>query len=364
MKPEEIQKNYHSYLTDIKDLFDPVIEKMRSQKNEEWRGQAWLAPINQIIGLAKHFKLLTFAKGFLFPLMAPAIVVLTGWYNSLPLSYIIGISIVILFATYYILVQRHIAKMATLGHPEFHVEALKATRPEEYKLWSHFIQKDDFSFNGLASSVNSLLGPRTDNSIHTLEAMIIDEKRQNKEHQIFIASLTSEVDKSDASINYLVSIITEINANLYRLTNDVLDFSDLRFVTPFTIYALNNNMLRKIKDVGTSGGSPKQIDLSIPRDPEYAVVTAVKSATNAAFADTPYPGRLVVAFSMRMLKGEKWVWCFHFDDSDERALSLVLSNDTIESRQIRRLVHVFCLILQKHMIATKEATQDAEEQAN
>ncbi|MNW70325.1 hypothetical protein D3C74_495920 [compost metagenome] len=65
---------------------------------------------------------------------------------------------------------------------------------------------------------------------------------------------------------------------------------------------------------------------------------------------------------MTMLEGETWVWCFHFDDDDERSLSLLLGNDIIESRQIRRVMHVFCLTLQKRqrLISEKEVDQDVE----
>jgi uncharacterized protein YlzI (FlbEa/FlbD family) len=375
MNQEEIPKNYHSYLTQIKDLFDPVIEKMRSQKNEKWKGQAWWGPIKQMIGFARHLRLLALAKGLLLPLAAPGIVVLTGWYNKMPLWSIILVSIILLFGIYYIFVQRYIGKMSTLGCAEFHVEALKATRPEEYKIWSNFIQKDDFTFNGLYASYNSLLVPRSDNSINSviqyskgregiLEETIQDLRERIEEYERSIDSIISDVDKSDNAINYLINLITGITTNLYRLTNGLLEFGDLRLVTPFTIYSLKDHVLRKIKDVGTSGGSPEEIDTNDTQDPEYVAVTAAKSKTGEAFVNNPYPGRYVVAFSMKMLEGENWVWCFHFDDSDERALSLVLSNDIIESRQIRRLIHGFCLILQKQMIAKKEAAQDVAENAN
>jgi hypothetical protein len=375
MNPEEIKKNYHSYIDQMKDIFDPVIIKMRSQNNEKWKGIAWKGPIKQLTGYAKQLKILATVKWATLPIIGPAILVFAGWYSKMPKWSLILIAAVLMFVVYYFYVKRYIGKMATLGTAEFHVEALRATRPEEYKLWQSFIQKDDFSFNGLYSVMNSLLGHRSDNGISSviqysmgreemLEDTIQELRERIEEYERTIDSIVSDADQSDNAINYLVNVITGINTNLYRLTNDVLEFGDLRLVSPFTIYSLQNNVLRKIKDIGTSGGSPQEIDITIAQDPEYAAVTAAKSGTEEAFVNNPYPGRFVVAFCMKMLEGEKWVWCFHFDDSDERALSLVLSNGIIESRQIRRLIHAFCLILHRRMILNKEAAHDAAEYAN
>jgi hypothetical protein len=75
--------------------------------------------------------------------------------------------------------------------------------------------------------------------------------------------------------------------------------------------------------------------------------------------NTLYPGRHVVAFRMTMMNGEIWVWCFHFDHDDDRALSLILGNDIIETRQIRRLIHAFCLTIQQRNISLEEVDPNA-----
>jgi hypothetical protein len=370
MNSEDITKNYHSYISEIKDNFDPIIKKMRDQNNQKWKWKAWAGPVNQFIGYTKHVKIISAIKWASLPIIGPGIVALAGWYNKMPIWSLILIGIGLLFAIYYIYVRNYIGKMATLGCTEFHVEALKAKRPEEYKLWQSFIQKDDFSFNGLYAAFNSLLVPRSDNSISSviqyskgreevLENTIRELRDQIEEYDRTIDGIMTELDKSDSAINHLVNLINLINTKLYRLTNDSLDFKDMDLVTPFTIYSFKENMLKKIQDIGTSASSLNEIDTTAPQYGEYAVVTAALSGTEEAFMNYPYPGRCVVAFSMKMLEGEKWVWCFHFDDSDERALSLVLSNDIIESRQIRRLIHAFCLILHNRMISKKEAATDA-----
>jgi hypothetical protein len=349
---------------------------MRNQKNEKWLGLAWRGPFKEFMAYAKHLKAVAAVKWLSLPIIGPGVITLLGWYKRTAQWATILIAVVVLFIIYYIYVKRYIGKMATLGTAEFHVEALKATRPEEYKLWQNFLQLDDFTFNGLYDDYNSLLVPRQDNSINnvlqytmgreeTLETMIQELKDEIKQYEQAVNGMSLELDKTDNVINYLVSLIAGINTNLYRFTNDVLDFADLRLVTPFTIYSVEGNKLVKLKDIGTSGSSPNEIDITLS-NPEYAyaAVTAAKSETDDAYVNNPYPGRFVVAFSMRMLEGKKWVWCFHFDESDERALSLVLSNDIIEARQIRRLIHSFCLILHRRMISKEEVAPDAAEDAN
>jgi hypothetical protein len=377
MNSEDITKNYHSYISEIKDNFDPIIKKMREQNNQNWKGKAWKGPINQFFGYTKHFKVFSTIKWATLPIIGPVILALTGWYNKMPVWSLVLMVVVLLFAIYYIYVRNYIEKMATLGCPEFHVGALKTKRPEEYRLWQSFIQKDDFTFNGLYAAMNSLLAPQKDNSINNvihysmgreeqLENTIQDLQSRIEEYDQTMDSLVVDVEKSDNAISYLVNLITIATTNLYRLTNNALVFDDMRLVTPFTIYSYSESesLLRKIQDVGTSASSPAEMDITRPLQAEYAVISAALSGTEEAFVDNPYPGRYVVAFSMKMLKSERWVWCFHFDDSDERALSLVLSNDIIETRQIRRLIHAFCLILHTRMISKEEAAEDANQKLN
>lgn len=376
MNNEEIKKHYHSYINQIKDEIDPVILKMRRQRGEKWAGLAWKGPLKQFAGYAKHFKVVSAIKWTAIPIIGQALVVIASWYTKIPLWLTILVSVAVLFLVYFIYVQLYINKMATLNTKEFHVEALKAKRPTEYALWNTYLQIDDFTFSDLYQFMNSYLIPYKDGSVESvlsysmgreeaLEETIQEQGDRITEYERAVEGLVDDLDTADSAIGYLVQLITDVNTNLYRFTNGVLDFYDLRFVTPFTIYEVDGNILRKLKDVGTSGGSLPEIDMSIPQEKEYAAVTAAKSGDPyGAYVSNPYPGRAVVAFPMKMLEQKRWIWCFHFDQSDERALSLVLSNDIIESRQIRRLVHTFCLILQKSMELEKEATHDGTEQAN
>jgi hypothetical protein len=58
MVVKEIKANYHSYLNEIKSLLDPVINKMRTQKGQAWRGKAWKGPLKVFGGYLKQVKVI------------------------------------------------------------------------------------------------------------------------------------------------------------------------------------------------------------------------------------------------------------------------------------------------------------------
>lgn len=109
-----------------------------------------------------------------------------------------------------------------------------------------------------------------------MEETIQELRDRIEELERSVDGLAKDIDNSENSISYLVNLLNVVNTNLYRLTNGILNFDDLRFVSPFTIYAVKENILTKIYDVGTSGGSVSEIDLTVTQEFEYAAVFAAK----------------------------------------------------------------------------------------
>ncbi|RNB79945.1 hypothetical protein EDM59_26480 [Brevibacillus nitrificans] len=50
MSHEEIKTNYHSFIGEIKSVFDPINLKMGSQDVSTWRGQAFIGPLKEFGG--------------------------------------------------------------------------------------------------------------------------------------------------------------------------------------------------------------------------------------------------------------------------------------------------------------------------
>ncbi|MFD2614680.1 hypothetical protein [Paenibacillus gansuensis] len=372
MVVKQIKANYHSYLNEIKFNMDPVISKMRSQNGQHWRGKAWLGPLKTFGSYFKHVKLIKGIQWASLPIIGPTVAgILAGNYGPWPIWLSVAGAITLASAFYIIYVQVYIGKMATIGHPDFHVEAFKTRRPEEYEMtWAQFVNKNDFTFEGLYDIVNTVFSQNNHDpssvayvvaysqSQHEfLQSSIADLKKTIDEQESAIEHLEDELVKSENAISYLVGIIKKVNENLFRYVNNRLDLSDLDFISGFSLYRKTENTLELILDKGTSG---KHRNLDLDADAHFAAVVAVKDEQEQAHYNNPYPGRHLVAFRMTMLEEETWVWCFHFDDDDERSLSLILGNGIIESRQIRRVIHAFCLTLQQRIISQKEVGQDAE----
>lgn len=374
MVVKEIKANYHSYLHEIMHVMDPVIVKMREQNGKPWRGQAWSGPFKQLLGYAKHLNVLKAVQWTTLPIIGPvAAGTAAGTYTALPVWAVIVGGLVLACLGYAAYVKWYEGKMATIGDARFHVEAFKAKRPTEYKIWDTYIQKQDFKFEGLYDLVNSLFGRTGDadkithlvaysQSQHDFMKSSMDDLRRtiNAQEQA-IESLEEELLLSENAVSYLVGIIKKINENLYRFVNGKFDLTDMDFITGFSLYRLVGTKLVPIMDKGTSGSYTGDIDIELLRNSNLAAVNAAHSDANMqAYMNTPYPGRYVVANKMKMLQGETWIWCFHVDDDDERALSLTINNDIIESKQIRRLIHACCLVLHKQMLAGKEVDLDAK----
>jgi hypothetical protein len=371
MAVKEIKVNYHSYLNEIKSVLDPVVNKMRTQSGQPWRRKAWTGPLKVFTGYFKQAKILKAVQWSTLPIIGPIVAaVAAGNYGNLPIWLCITVAILLIFGVYYLFVRSYANKMATIGDPNFHVEAFKIRRPSEFAIWAQFVNKPDFTFEGLYDIVNTVFSQNNHDpsSISHVVAYSqgqhefmqrIREEQKNTiiEQEEVIAQLEDDLVESENAVTYLVGIIKKVSENLYRYVNGRLEFSDMDFVSGFTLYHKRGNSLVPFWDKGTSGRN-RSLDLS--NDKQYAAVAAANDDNEQAHYNNPYPGRHIVAFRMTMLEGEMWVWCFHFDDDDDRALSLLYENDIIETRQIRRVIHAFCLTLQKRMISQKEVDQNAE----
>lgn len=373
MSTQEIKTNYHSALSGIKDILDPVLTKMTEQLNEPWHGKAWKAPITTVKGLFGQAKVLKGLSLAQLPIIGPtAAGIFAGIYGPWAIWMSILGAILLSFGIYYLLVRNHIGKMATIGHPQFHVEVYKARRRSEYlAVWAPVLNHR-ITFNGLYDMVNAVFSqaqgdPQNLTSLvsythgqHEFMQKTMSELKETiGKQEDAIESLNAQLISSENAVTYLIDLLKKVSENLYRFVNGRLDLSDMNFVSGFSIYRKVENKLEFLMDKETSGRS-RTLDLDV--DEHYAAVIAAKDEQGQAIFNNPYPGRFVVAFRMLMLNDEVWVWCFHFDDDDERALSLTLASDIIETRQIRRLVHAFCLTIQSRMLSMKE--DDLDEAVN
>lgn len=363
MSHKDTKNNYHSFLGDLKATFDPIFRNARTQDSSEWRKKAWLGPLKSFIGMFKSAGTLGKISWGTLPFIGPALVIAGGILASVKAWLIAVLALLLVFGMYWILVSRHTKKMATMGDPHFHIGAFKAKRPQEYKLWKPFLDKSGPTFGGLYDFMMPIFNPNNGDDIRTVIEYTKGqvEAMQTEKDEILTtrAYLEREVGRYERAVGYLVDLVKSINKSLYRYANDCMNFYELDFVCAYTIYRVEEGIIRKIHDKGTTGASPTEIALTEENTRKYAAVyVAMLPSEEDAFSyNNPYPGRTVAAYRMKVY-GETWIWNFHFDDSNDKALSLTLSNDIIEIREVYRLVQAFCLLLQKREIEGKEGIQD------
>ncbi|MFD1130714.1 hypothetical protein [Paenibacillus sp. PDC88] len=363
MSHEDTKFNYHSFIGDLKSTFDPILRESRTQDPQDWIKVAFLGPVKSFRSILKTASTLGKIGWSTLPVIGPILVIVGGVISSAPIWLITVLILVVVLGVYGLLVFLHTGKMATMGNPHFHVGAFKAKRPSEYKLWKPFLEKNGPTFEGLYHFITPILNPNNGADLNKVidyarwhvESMQ-SEKDQYRDTRDY---LQKEVIRYEKAVGYLVDLVKDINKSLYRYVNDCMNYYELDFVSAYTIYRVEDGQIRKLHDKGTTGASPDVIPLTEDNARKYAAVyvAMLPEEEDGLSYNNPFPGRTVTAYRMKVY-GETWIWSFHFDDSNGKALSLTLSNDTIEIRDIYRLVHAFCLLLQKQENVDKEGIPD------
>lgn len=387
------QKHYHSRLLDLSLVFDGVIQVLKSsyvdEKYNNWLVWLLLSPFRDIS------KLQTLTQG-IFGFFSSSIVLalipfLSGalgpvlFYTSkidATLSVIIGYVIGYLFSLIF-----YFPMILQFKSGHFHTGAYKTFRRQEYELFkgAFFDHPDDFYFKGLydyfgvqlsnnreVDRIYSLVDDRLNSylqsekqdllkQISSLQGEINEKDRASKkvldEFDDFANQLVEERDEILKGIEYVIDLIKDINTVLFRMKNGLFTKRDLNFVSGFTLYEKSGDVLKCIEDVGTTGATPTTIPLKSKKYKDWACVKVVNENLSQPVFNQPYENHVIVSFQMRMDQNATWVYNFHFDSDDKRAWSLLINDDIIESREVYRLIHAFCLILQDAQMKLKEAAR-------
>jgi hypothetical protein len=163
--------------------------------------------------------------------------------------------------------------------------------------------------------------------------------------------LVEELSEVHLTLKYLIEFIKNTNTALYRMQNNRFSVADLVNMvgTGITIYEVveqeSGEVLHKIYDEGTSGASPQIITLD---QPLAAAKVVVEGNTEKHITDEPSEGRFVVSRLFKMGYNKLWVINFHPDSSQEKALLLTIPNEELNTREIMRVIHSLCLLMQEN----------------
>ncbi|MCP3763679.1 hypothetical protein NLX67_14985 [Domibacillus sp. A3M-37] len=192
---------------------------------------------------------------------------------------------------------------------------------------------------------------RLERAIAISDAEKEDYKMALEEFDDEVGSLVDELSEVHLTLKYLIEFIKNTNTALYRMHNDCFSVADLVNMvgTGVTIYELIEQesavVLQKIYDEGTSGISPQFITLDQP-------LAAAKVVNEGKFEehiiDEPSEGRFVVSRLFKMGYNKVWVINFHPDFTQEKALLLTIPNEELNTREIMRVIHSMCLLMQEN----------------
>ncbi|MFD1031716.1 hypothetical protein [Metaplanococcus flavidus] len=273
--------------------------------------------------------------------------------TSMMVKVISGIStlLVALLLTYVL----HFFKMINpKDATNFHIGAYRVAKKQEYELFVKYLPYN-FSFNGLYDEVVTHNPSRQELLIKEQQVSLQKEQHEKyvKEAEKNYMELKQEFKDLQEQNLLVVELFKEIVTVFYQFLNGYFHVYSLKFFSGFTIYEVDNatrNDLYKIADIGTSGHSPEKIP--IPQEiteSSYAVLRALKPREDRYEPefDTPYKNRFIVSLSMKMNNNNTWVFNFHADEDNTKALFFLLTDSIMETREVYRLIHSLCLNLEQ-----------------
>ncbi|UQZ32660.1 hypothetical protein C2I18_03255 [Paenibacillus sp. PK3_47] len=345
-----MEGNFKQRLLNLSEDFDDVFITLQKSYADEKLG-SWFMSL--LAGLFKQKSFIQILKAT-YPILITALVSLgIGFLAEMPiLSKVISIVAAILLGGIVAGFLQFMRMIDLKDRNNFHIGAYRLAKRREYDLFIKYIPFD-FSFTGLYDEVvthNPSLREITirDETIHKL----------TDEHNRYVAAareqnikLQNDIKDLQEQTRLIVDLVKEIITIFYQLTNGYFRSSSLLLFSGFTIYELDetNKVLHKIADHGTTGHSKDRIQVPAEIvDEHYAVIRALRHKKDRyePELDTPYKNRFIVAFSMAMNNNITWIFNFHADEDNNKALFFLLTDSTIETREVYRLIHAHCLILQ------------------
>ncbi|MFC5407439.1 hypothetical protein [Cohnella soli] len=365
---ESTKRNYYDDLQKTAKPLDDWLILMRMKEDGHWFWRALKGPVKMIINVFKKVKVAAIIKSIATSTL-PVVVGALSWLSNLALWESIGIGAAAAVAVYVICIFKYLSLMCTPGADEFHIGYFKKKRKAEYdRYWSRTVDTD-FTFEGLHKFLGSVFGFAGSEKMHyekQLEMLIEVKDKEIAEYKAELAEYEEDIkdfaeqqEQSDLTLEYITDVLKDLNVTLFRMANGIMDFNDLGIVAGLTIYEYSDELLHKVADVRTSGVSPQTIHIEDPRYKDFSIVQMVHSSDRSPKMMEVRPGYHLITNRMRMHNHVTWYITFHVDAvRNPKALSLLLPSDMIEIREIYRMFHALCLILQRRELSAKDGVQD------
>lgn len=380
--------NYHGFLHNFAPKMDKVLAIFRTGSTRENIKSNWLnglflrmlkevrtcfKPISKIDGMK-----VTNLTGL--SVVGGLIASITSWFLALHLGWVVFIGLASFVLILLCLMPYYKNKMLDIYHPFFHIPAYKKFRPNEYELLNHSVMDKHFSYTDLANYVNRVstkqneesnvveiittqLNEQKDEYKKRIKEQVDREKEIVKEYRDEIEKLNDDLDEYETVISYLVEFIQEIYVIMRRISSGMFHFSDLKMISGFTIYQMKDNELARIADEGTTGQTPKYIDLNqINHNPwVQTIIDAAKGKKELELRNNqPKEGYESVSFKFYLGESKKmWIFSLQIHRStNPRGFLLALSDNKIDKRVIYEMLFGLCSILDDKLEGEKRKGEE------
>ncbi|KIV58909.1 hypothetical protein AM501_24105 [Aneurinibacillus migulanus] len=271
---------------------------------------------------------------------------------------------------YLVSLGANLIRMITVSDPKFHIEAYKTFRKEEWELFFAYLDASPFTFNHLYDQVEKIdyrldeqariIEERFENQKTQYETIIRELKEKLKrykekysllsaEYQAALEDSEAELDIFTREIKHVVDLISAASTTLERLCNGQFSTIDLAVISDYSLYERRGNELVLIDNKGLTNAK-KRILIDDHRYRHWSMVRAVKLKEDKPFEGWSKRGRKIISRRFIMPDNKVWIYNFHINPSDERALSLT-SNDIMMTREVYRLVYAICIHLHRQGIS-------------
>lgn len=379
----DISKNYHSRLLDMSKAFDRPIERLKGghvdARYSNWIAWWLIAPFREYVRFTKvHEGLKKLSAESLTALVIPSSAILTTllqWLigNVNNIIELVGMAVIGFLIGYLFSLFIYRSYLLDFYSEHFHTGAYKVFRKQEYNMFKRALldkegdfyfrgaydyignmQTDSEEFNALSDKVSDFF--EKDKKQLDTKFRLIQSQYKRLEKQInriteMYDSLIQEYDENlmdvSAGAEYVIELIKDINNVLFRMRNGEFSSKDLDLVCGFTLHELRGKELHKLDDVGTSGRTPKVINIDDPFYKDWGVVQVIKKDMKLPMINHPYENHTIVSVKLSIDKSKQWVYNFHFDSDNQKVNHLLVKNDIIDSREVYRLIHALCLITER-----------------
>lgn len=284
------------------------------------------------------------------------------WFTYLkPWPRTLGILIMVLSLA--MSLKTNFTRMLTLDDPYFNPNAYKLFRPKEYFMFLNYF-KGHYDFETVYKWVELLYRE------NSLDSLLQEHKSINEQLRSDKQKIMDTLEEDKKYLENAETIIAELNAKimsladhvtaneqsfnaaidvLYRLrsSDSLFNSTDLRVVTPFSLFELEGDILLRHFEQGTTETPP----LIHIKDPDYAHYSSVKLVTSEKpieYATSDREGRTVASYWIDMPSARVLIYNFHYDSTN------IGMSDIIESKEMYRFIRGICIHLEERRFFEKK----------